>query len=55
MSPTKPPRKRPAPKSAVAVTPHPSGGNGYVYSHDFRLFTNYIRDNGLEDNPIIFN
>ena len=53
MPPTKNARRRPVPKTAVSITPHPSLGNGHAYSHDFRLFSEYIRDNNLVGNHII--
>jgi len=53
MPPTKNARRRPVPKTAVSITQHPSLGNGHAYSHDVRLFSEYICDNNLVGNHII--
>ena len=34
--------------TAIDPEQHPSLGNGYAYSHDFRLFSRYMRE--LENN-----
>jgi hypothetical protein len=36
MAPQKHFKHRPHKKTAVRATPHPSGGNGYTYSFEFR-------------------
>jgi len=46
-------KKRPKLKTAVRATPHPSGGRGYAYSHDFRLAAMRLFDTGQHRNPII--
>ena len=53
MAPTKTPKQRPAVKTAVERVQHPSLGNGYAYSHDFRQFTNFLRVNNWHRHPII--
>ena len=53
MAPTKIVVKRSAVKSAVRPAQHPSLGNGYAYSHDFRLFSQYLRQNNWHTHPII--
>ena len=53
MAPTKNPIKRPAVKIAVARKQHPSLGNGYAYSHEFRQFGQYLKQNGFHLHPII--
>ena len=53
MAPTKNVVKRSAVKSAVRPCQHPSLGNGYAYSHDFRLFVQYLRRNNWHNHPII--
>jgi hypothetical protein len=35
MAPQKHFKHRPHKRTAVRATPHPSGGNGYAYSHEF--------------------
>ena len=53
MAPTKNVVKRSAVKSAVRPCQHPSLGNGYAYSHDFRPFVQYLRRNNWHNHPII--
>ena len=53
MAPTKTPTKRPNVKTAVKRSQHPSLGNGYAYSHDFRLFTQFLREHNWHRHPII--
>ena len=53
MAPTKNPIKRPGVKTAVARKQHPSLGNGYAYSHEFRQFGQYLKQNGFHLHPII--
>ena len=53
MAPTKNPIHRPAVKTAVAREQHPSSGNRYAYSHEFRQFGQYMKQNGLHLHPMI--
>jgi hypothetical protein len=46
-------KHRPHKKTAVRVTPHPSGGNGYAYSHEFRQFKMYAVQTGGENDPLM--
>lgn len=53
MAPIKTPKQRPIVKTDVKRAQHPSLGNGYAYSHDFRLFTQFLRVNNCRRHPII--
>ena len=46
-------KHRPHKKTAVRATPHPSGGNGYSYSHEFRQFNMFAVQTGHEDDPLM--
>ena len=53
MAPVKNPIRRPAIMTAVARKLHPSLGNGYAYSHEFRQFGQFLRQNRFHLHPII--
>jgi hypothetical protein len=53
MAPQKRFKHRPRMRTAVRATPHPSGGNGYAYSHDFRQFNLFAVQAGRENDPLM--
>jgi hypothetical protein len=53
MAPQKRFKHRPRMRTAVRATPHPNGGNGYAYSHDFRQFNLFAVQAGRENDPLM--
>eukprot|EP00567_Pseudictyota_dubia_P014059 CAMPEP_0197436338 /NCGR_PEP_ID=MMETSP1175-20131217/3810_1 /TAXON_ID=1003142 /ORGANISM="Triceratium dubium, Strain CCMP147" /LENGTH=382 /DNA_ID=CAMNT_0042965605 /DNA_START=300 /DNA_END=1448 /DNA_ORIENTATION=- len=48
------PKLRPSKKTAVRRRPHPSRGNGYAYSHEFRIASYRVYSAGMESvNPMV--
>jgi hypothetical protein len=53
MAPQKHFKHRPHTTTAVRATPHPSGGNGYAYSHEFRQLNMFAVQTGRENDPMM--